>query len=218
MTSLSGKPRVLFFTLYDSYEAWEKDAADVEKNPTLSAALDRASEADGALLESSDQNVFTFNEEYSLHPMTDISHMRYLDIWVAHVRPGRDKEWGDLVKLFKSTYEKAAPEEHWAVYEAAYGAPGGTYLFLTARKTAGELDRGPQENKAMMTVLGEDGMKKMSELFGAAVESSEGQLFAFNPAMSYPSDEWVKSDPDYWKPKAAAAAAPKADKKPAAKP
>jgi len=218
MTSMSGKPRVLFFTSYDSYDAWEKDAAGVEKNAALSSALDRAAEADGALLDSSDQNVYTFNEEYSLHPMSDISHMRYLDIWVAHVRPGHGKDWDDLVKLFKSAYEKAVPEEHWAVYEAAYGPSNGTYVFMTARKTAGELDKGPQENKALEAAMGEDGMKKVDALFAAAVESSESQIFAFNPAMSYPADEWVKADPDYWKPKTAAPAMPKMEKKPAAKP
>ena len=39
MTSLSGKSRALFITQYDSFEAWEKDAAAVEKNAALNAAL-----------------------------------------------------------------------------------------------------------------------------------------------------------------------------------
>jgi len=25
-------------------------------------------------------------------------------------------------------------------------------------------------------------------------------LFAFNPHMSYVADEWIKADPDFWKP------------------
>src|SRR4029078_7152082 len=41
VNSLSGKPRPLFLTRYDSFEAWEKDALATEKNATLSAALDR---------------------------------------------------------------------------------------------------------------------------------------------------------------------------------
>ena len=35
MNSLSGKPRVLFFTGYDSFAAWEKDANTVNKNAAL---------------------------------------------------------------------------------------------------------------------------------------------------------------------------------------
>jgi hypothetical protein len=216
--SMSGKPRALFFTQYDSYEAWENDVKATDKNTTLSAALDRAYEADGGLLDSIDQNVFTYNEELSLHPLSDISHMRLLEIWVAHVRPGHDKEWMDLNKMYRSVYEKAVPTGHWAVYEAAYGPSNGTYIFLTARKTASELDRGPQEDKAVEAAFGEEGMKKLDELFAAAVDSSETQLFSFSPAMSYPPDEWVKADPDFWKPKPAAAPAAKTEKKPAAKP
>lgn len=217
MQSMSGKSRVLFFTAYDSYEAWEKDAQAVDKNAALSAALDRASEADGALLDSADQNVFTYDEKLSWHPLSDISHMRYMEIWVAHVRPGHDKEWQEINKMFQSGSEKAVPTAHWAVYRGAYGPPDDTYIFLTARKTATELDRGPQEDKAFEAAIGEDGMKKLDELFAAAVDSSESQFFIFSPAMSYPPDEWVKADPEFWKPKPAAAPA-KAEKKPATNP
>jgi hypothetical protein len=41
------------------------------------------------------------------------------------------------------------------------------------------------------------------------VESSSHQLFAFNPRMSYVPEEWIKADPDFWKPKPAMAPAAK---------
>jgi len=214
--AMSGKPRVLFFTRYDSYDAWEKDVTATTKNTTLSAALDRANQADGELLDSTDQNVFTYNEELSLRPVSDISHMRFLEIWVAHVKPGHYREWAELNKMYKAAYEKSVPDGHWAVYEATYGSPNGTYLFLTARKSAAELDRGPQDEKATMAALGEEGMKKIDELFAACVDSSETQIFAFAPQMSYPPDEFVKADPDFWKSKPASTTTAKAEKKPTA--
>ncbi len=209
MTSLSGKQRALFFTLYASFEAWEKDSAAVEKNTALSTALDRASMADGELLDSIDQGVFMFREELSLRPMADISHMRYMEISTFHVRPGHGREWDELVKMVKAAYEKAVPDAHWGTFELVYGGDGGTYLVLTARKTLAEVDRGFQEDKQFEAVMGKDGMKKLDELFGASVESSQEQLFAFNPRMSYVADEWIKADPDFWKPKAATAPAAK---------
>ncbi len=51
LDSLSGKSRALFLTKYDSFADWEKDNKIVDKNPTLSSELDRASVADGELLE-----------------------------------------------------------------------------------------------------------------------------------------------------------------------
>ena len=199
--SLTGKPRVLFLTNYDSFEAWEKDVQAESKNAVLSAALDRANETDGTLLDGSDQAAFLFNAEMSLHPLTDLSHTRYLEIFAVHVKPGHDKEWEDLSKLYKTAADKAIPGAHWAAFQAAFGAPNGTYLYLTARKSAAELDRGPMEQKALFEALGEDGMKKLNDMFADCVESSEGQLLSFNPAMSYPPDELVKADGDFWKPK-----------------
>jgi len=218
MQSLSGKPRALFLTSYDSYEAWEKDVQAQEKNASLSAAIDRANEADGTLLDSSDQGAFTFNSEFSLHPLSDLSHMRYLEIWAVSVKPGHWREWMEINKIYKSAAEKAVPGSHWAVYESGYGAPNGTYLYLTARKTAAELDRGPVESKAIQDALGEETMKKLDELFATAVASAESQIFAFSPSMSYAPDEFIKGDPDFWKPRQAAVTAAKADKKPAGQP
>ena len=50
--------------------------------------------------------------------------------------------------------------------------------------------------------MGEDGMKKFSELLASTIEFSQHNLFVFSPAMSYPSEDWIKADPDFWKPKA----------------
>ncbi len=206
---MSGKSRALFLTQYESFEAWEKDNAAVEKNTALSAALDRAGMADGELLDSIDQGVFVFNEELSLRPRPDLSQMRYLDISAYHVRPGHGKDWNELVKMVKSAYEKAVPEAHWGVFAQYYGGDGGTYLVLTARKSLSEVDRGFLESKQFQAAMGEDGMKKLGELVAAAVESSQHNLFAFNPRMSYVSDEWIKSAPDFWKPKTVMAPAAK---------
>lgn len=216
MTSLSGKSRALFLTSYESFEAWEKDSDAVQKNAALSAALDRAFMADGELLESTDQGVFYFNEEMSLRPRADLSQMRYLEVEVFHVRPGKDKQWTEVMKMVKAGYEKGVPDAHWGMFQQVYGGDGGTFLALISHKSLAEIDREFAQDKQFEAALGEDGMKKLDELFGASVESSQQQLFAFNPHMSYVNDEWIKADPGYWNPKAAAkpvAKAPAEEKK-----
>lgn len=196
--SVSGKPRVLFFTNYDSFDAWEKDQKDVEKNATLSTALDRANENDGTLLDSTDEGVFVLDTELSFNIKPDLSHRRLLEIWSVHVKPGKDSKWRELNKLYRTAYAKAVPNGHWGSYQALYGAPNGTYLYLTARDSASELDRGPAEWKAIAAEIGEDGMKKLDEMFADCVEESQSQLFTVSAAMSYPPDEYIKADPDFW--------------------
>jgi hypothetical protein len=216
MSALSGKPRALFLSSYDSLEALEKDSAAVAKNASLSAALDHASYADGELLESYDQGIFLFREEMSLRPRADLSQMRFMELTVFHVRPGKDREWSEVVKMAKAGYEKGVPGSHWGMFEEVYGGEGGTFLLLISHKSLAEVDKAFAADKDFATAMGEEGMKKLDELFAACVQSTSQQLFAFSPEMSYPQDEWIKADPDYWKPKAMGAAKMPAAEKPSA--
>lgn len=216
VSSISGKSRVLFLTGYDSFEAWEKDVLATQANTTLSAAIDRAAVADGDLLSDFDASALVYSDEYSLRSTVDIPHMRYFEISLYRVREGHDADWDAIVKMVKAAYEKI-PDAHWAVFHAQYGQEGNTYVVFTPMKSASEIDKGFAQSKQFMANMGEDGMKKFSELVSGAIEFSQRNLFSFTPAMSYVADEWIKADPDFWKPKSHAlpAASKKAEEKPA---
>jgi hypothetical protein len=215
VNSVTGKPRALFLTGYDSFDAWEKDVLAEDKNPALSASLDRAAQTDGDLLSDADATALVYSDEYSLRSAVDIAHMRYFEISLYRVRPGHTKEWDTLVKMVMAAYEKIA-DVHWATYRALYGQEGGTYVVFNAMKSASEIDQSFGQSKKFMENIGEDGMKKLDELEAAAIESSQHNLFVFSPKMSYVSDDWIKADPDFWKPKASAAApSKKTEEKPA---
>jgi hypothetical protein len=209
--SMTGKNRVLFFIGYDSFEAWEKDNAGVAKNASLSSAIDRAVVSDGDLLSETDVAALTYNEDQSLRGPVDIAHMRYFEISLYRVKAGHRHEWEELVKLVKAAYEKV-PGAHWAMYEAMYGQEGTTYVVIVPMKSLAEVDQSRQQDKQFAEAMGEDGMKRLGELESSAVEFNQTNLFQFNAAMSYPRDEWVKADPDFWKPKAAAKAPAKTEK------
>jgi hypothetical protein len=215
--SLSGKSRALFFTGYDSFEAWEKDVKAVEQNTALSAALDRAYAGDGDLLTEIDSAVLAFHEEYSLRPLVDIAHTRYFEISLFQVRQGHEKEWDELVKLVTVAYEKI-PDAHWAAYASVYGLPNTTYVIFNPMKSAAEIDKNFAQGKEFEAAMGEEGMRKLGELSAAAIESSQTNLFAFNPRMSYVSEDWIKADPEFWKAKGVSipATRKKAADKPAA--
>ncbi len=215
LNSMSGRSRALYLTGYESFEAWEKDNKLVDGNPALNAELEHASVADGELLEQVDSGVFTYAEDLSYKPRPDLSHARYLEVTVFRVRPGHRKEWHDVVKMVKDAQEKAGTSAHWACFEAAYGADDGTYLVLSSDTSLAEIDKAFSENKQLVEAMGgPEGMKKLDDLYGSAVESSRSELFAINPKQSYVSEAWIKDDPGFWKPKAPEAAAVK----PAAKP
>jgi hypothetical protein len=212
MNSLSGKSRALFLSFYDSFDAWEKDVAAQAKNATLTAAIERAEAADSELLDSVDLGVFVYVPEFSLRPHYGDPHYRSMEIHSYHVRPGHFAEWTELVKQVRGAYEKAVPEAHWGCYRAQYGAPGGTYLFLTSHKSASEIDTSFESDKQFEAALGENGLRRLGELESASVESHGHELFMFNPKMSYVSDDYLKADSEFWAPKEEPAAKPVSEK------
>jgi hypothetical protein len=204
--SLSGVSRALFLIGYPSFAAWEKDNEAMAKNATLTAAFERAALMDGEQLSEYSSGAFVYNEEGSLRAGVDIAHMRYFEISQFQVKAGHEKDWSDLVKMYKSTYEKAVPNAKWAIFDSMYGAEnGGVHLVFIPMRSLAEVDTSMTDGKKFESALGADGMKKLSELSAACIESSQTNLFQFNPKMSYPMDEWIKADPEFWKPKMAAA-------------
>jgi hypothetical protein len=204
MDSLSGPSRSLFFIAYPSFAAWEKDNWATRKNTTLSAALSHASAADGELLSEYDSNALVLREDLSLNT-GNLVGKRYMEISQFVLRPGHMKEFEDLAKLYVEGYKKAAPEANWAAFQMVYGAnTSDVFIVITTLKSLAETDRSMGESKQFADAIGASGMKQLGELTAASVQSSQTNLFEFNPKNSYPPPEWIKAEPDFWKPKASA--------------
>ncbi len=214
LNSISGKSRALYVFRYPSMAAMEADQKVIDKNAALTAEFDRASMADGDLLEGIDTAVFTYDEELSYHPHPDVSHARYYEITVFHMRPGHHKEWYAVTKMYKDALDKAGSKAHWAAYEVAYGGEGGTFITLTARNSMTEIDQDMADFKKVIEAAGDEGMAKLDELLGQAVDSLRTEIFSVNPRQSYAEQTWIKADPDFWKSKKVAPEA--ATAKPAA--
>ncbi len=208
VNSLSGKTRALYLTGYDSFAAWEKDNLATMNDKELNAELDRAGVADGELLNGMDQFVFTFDPDLSLKATTSFTGVRYLDITVIHIKPGHMHEFHQLAQIVIDAHKKAGTSAHWDAFEIAYGGDD-EFILVSPDKSLAEIDTGFAEDKQFRDTLGEDGLSKLRDLEKDCIENTDSELFAINPAQSYPPDEWVKADPDFWKPKPAAAAAAK---------
>jgi hypothetical protein len=200
--SLSGRPRVLFFVGYPSFEAWEKDNHAFQKDAAMSATMDKLTAVDGDLLTEFDQSVYSYDPDGSLHTGEDIVHSRYFEITRYVVKPGHRAEWKELVKMYHDGFADV-PEVNWALYESYYGQDnGGLYLAISRMTSLAEDDANMNVDKKLADKLGAGGMKKLRELTASCLDSEQTNLFEFNPKMSYPSDDWIKADP-FWKPKAA---------------
>jgi hypothetical protein len=209
MTSLSGKPRALFFSGYALLSAWEEETKSVYKNATLAAAMDRVNLADGDLLTEFDESLLSRRDDLSFN-MGNLQGDRYMEIIQFAIRPGHTRDWEEVVKMVQAGYKKGLPDANWAMFQMLYGSGGDTYIAVVKYKSLGEADQSLASDSKFADALGEGGMNKLEELEAKCVESRQTNIFAFSPEMSYPPDAWTKAEPDYWKQPKTAAAAKKA--------
>lgn len=201
LNSVSGPSRALFLVGYPSFEAWQKDEDATMKDTALSASLERSEESDGDLLTSFDQVVFIYNRDLSLNPVPDLANVRFMEVTAFKLRPGHDRDWENLVKLYKDGIQKAGiSDANWAMYHLAYGG-GDDYTIFSTDKSMADMDAGMADGKKFRDAVGDDGLKQIDELMASAVISVNSQLFEINPRQSYPRPEWVKENPSFWNPK-----------------
>jgi hypothetical protein len=204
MDAITGPPRALFFFSYGSFAALEKQHQQEMGDATLTADIDHAYAADGELLSSMSRNVYTLRDDLSHNPGVPIATMRYMQISLIHVRIGHQQEWEEYLKMLGANLDKTEPGRHIAVFQSAYGwANGGVWLLITPMKSLDEVDKADADSAKFREGMGEANLKHYRELAASAVESAQRNLFAFNPEMSYVSDEWVSADPSFWKHKQA---------------
>jgi hypothetical protein len=199
LEALSGPPRSLFFFSYDSFAALEKQRQEDMANKSLSADIDQAYAADGELVSSMARNIFTLRDDLMPESGVAIATMRYMQITRVTVRPGHQAEWEEYLKMLRSNLDKTPPVRHIALYQSAYGwENGGIWLLITPMKSLDEVDQADASSAKFRENMG-DNMKHFRELASSAIESSQRNLYAFDPAISYAPDAWVSADPSFWK-------------------
>lgn len=141
-----------------------------------------------------------------------VGNARYIRIATTRVRPGRLQAYTDNAMMLKAALEKSG--SYRGVSLVAQGVLGQyTGMFYSTRPLASwaELDE-PQLQ--IRQLLGEDAYRKYTQTLSESVISTESMLLRIVPEWSNPPADVAAVAPDFWMPKAKAAAKPKpAEKK-----
>jgi hypothetical protein len=208
MTSMTGANRALFFSSYPSMEAMETERKGMGQ--ALQTSLDKAMIADGDVLSGTDESVWMVDPELSQNTNGPRVGSRYMIVRQYVVKPGHGAEWEEVVKMVMDGYKKADVGAHWSTYRMVFGhSTGPTYLILTSVKSMTEVDEMFNSDPKFAEAMGKGGLKRLEDLEASCVESSMSNFFIINPKMSIPTDEMVKAEPNYWKPKPTAPMAAK---------
>jgi hypothetical protein len=204
--AMSGRARAIYLGAFNSFDEVQQ-AYKIYDAPAVASEFERINVADGELLDETHVLIFSSDPELSFHSKTPGPQNRYLEADIVQVRPGHGKDFEDLLKLYMAAFDKAGTTQHWGAYRTEYGESVGTYVFLTASNSMAEIDQRFSEDPQIGKALTDDDKKKIRELRAASIESERVELYSVNPAQSYVTDDYIKADPGFWKPKTAIPAA-----------
>jgi hypothetical protein len=206
-TAITGKPRTIYLAAFNSFEEMDR-ANKIMASSGAGAEFDRLNAVDGELLEETRTLIFKSMPELSYHSIAPNPKTRLLEANILQVRPGHAKDFEELAKKVIAAYDKAGSSFHWGAYRILYGEQAGSYVLLTGSNSASDIDQHFGDDPKVTAALSDEENRKLDELRAAVIESSHREMYAANPAQSYVTDEWINADP-FWKPRSAAAAAPK---------
>jgi hypothetical protein len=202
LASITGEPRVVFLSGYDSMADVETTYMSAMKLPGLESKLDAMNETDGALVESENSALWRLREDLSSKNPVNIATMRMAQLVQVETKPGYGIEFEKVAKRVIGAWAKTDPSYSVAIYEMAYGhAAGPVFLVILPMKSMAFLDKVNDEHDAFVKALGEEDLKGDREIARTAYLSSQSNLFVFSPRMSYVPESWVKADPTFWNPK-----------------
>lgn len=211
ISAMTGASENWYMSGFPNWAAFESVNKAMAENPALAAIQKKYSSQEGEYLNDGRMMVLTARPDLSYGPPADLARMRYMSVQRITTRPGHTAEFEENRKITKAAHEAAKLTDRFSVWQAAQGAPTGTYFIFVARRTIAELDEAATiHGPAYIAALGgAEGQNKMNANAAAAVVGSENNIFAFAPMQSIPPTEWVTADPGYWKRKPAPRPAPK---------
>ena len=172
MTAMSGASESWFLSAYPTWADYEK-ANKAGESPALAAISKQYSSQEGEYLSDGRGMVLTFREDLSFGGPADLPASRYFSVTRISVRPGQAAAFEENRKLVKAAHESAKLSDKFSIWQAAAGAPAGTYFIFVARKSMGEIDEGAALHGAAYQAAlgGEEAQKKMNANASAATFS-----------------------------------------------
>jgi hypothetical protein len=196
---ITGGNNVLFTRGFDSFADIQKVHDDTVAMSQLEDTLKADTVQEAPLVAQSHSSIYEYQKDLSFNPEVDLSTMRFMRILLFHVRSGHDQDFRHLVKLYIKGYQSAVPDARWAMFQKIYGeGSDNVYILITPMDKLAYVDAIEASDSKFSEAVGEDQLQLLEQGTSAAIESSESDLFALSPDISYTPDSWLTASPDFW--------------------
>jgi len=198
MEALTGAPRAIFLSGFDSFEALQKNEEWLPGDAATDAKFDALDAREAPYISEVHHTIWHYLPDLSNNvAAADIPHSHYWEVIVIHMRPGHTGQFEELTRLHRDAYLKSGQNVPWSTYEGMMGVTD-SYLILVPMTSLKDEDVGLAHKKDFGAALGDDGRRQLNKLSEENVASVEDNLFMVNPDWSYVDKSWVDADPQYW--------------------
>jgi hypothetical protein len=127
---------------------------------------------------------------------------RYLLVSIYRIRPGRDADFAELVKLRRAHYDTINLDRPEICYQVLSGAASGTFVFLTPLNSLKSMDDGLARTPPYAEALRDANATTGRKIAAETEIGHESLIFRLDPRISSVSDDFAAEDPGFWTPKA----------------
>jgi len=212
LEGLTGSPRAIYLTGFDSYEALQKNEEWLAEDSAADAKFDALDARVAPYLSEVNYAIWHYRPDLSNNvTAADLPRSHYWEVIVYHMRAGHVEEFEKLTKLYRDTKLKIGQSVPWTIYESQMGVTD-SYLVLKPMASLKDEDAFLARDKDFNAALGDDGKSQMNKLSEESVASVEDNIWMVIPEWSYVDKSWIDADPQFWAPTTKSAAARSASK------
>ena len=209
MAALTGTPRAIYLSGYDSFEALQKSEEWLIGDAATDAKFDAQDAREAPYISEVHHTLWHYRPDLSNNVTgADIPHSHYWEVMIFHMRSGHAEQFEELTKLYRDANLKIGQNTPWSAYEGMMGVTDA-YLVLVPMTSLKDEDTALAHKKQFGAALGDEGKRRINKLSEENVTSVEDNLWMVNPEWSYVEKSWIESDPQYWSSEPAARPAPK---------
>jgi hypothetical protein len=113
-------------------------------------------------------------------------------------RPGTWQDFAELIQLRKMALDSVNVDRPELGYEVLSGTTAGTYLFLAPLPSLKAIDSGMARTPVYAEGVAQAASKARKEISLEADVSREHFLFRVDPRISFVSESFAASNPEFW--------------------
>jgi hypothetical protein len=216
MEALTGSPRAIYLSGFDSYEALQKSEEWLLGDTATDAKIEALDAREALYISEVNHTLWHYRSDLSNNIAgVDIPHSHFWEVIIFHMRSGHDEQFEELAKLHRDANVKSGQNTPWATYEGGTGV-SDAYLVMMPMTSLKDKDTGLAHKKDFDAALGEEGSSRMNKLSEENVASVEDNIWMVIPEWSYVEKSWIEADRQFWAPGPAAKHASKSAPGPSA--